>query len=168
MACASPLRIFALRPSRPCQVVQQWLAISITIASPRPQACGRIYLRIAPATCVFTRRLSRTYPRAAPSTLNSGHLRTAFIIRTSHCASLQLTFALISLTPMHLGAAFITRNFTPRFPLRKHLAKTTSAWPSCKNSRKKFHQAAWRAPHHCVSSHCAHHHLAKAFSCGAH
>ena len=45
----------------------------------------KLYLRIAPATCAFTLRLSRTYPHAASCTLTlltPGHLRTAFIIST--------------------------------------------------------------------------------------
>ena len=85
MACASPLRILALRSSQACQDVQQWLALKFTIASPPPQACAEFYLRIAPATCAFTLRLSRTYPHAASSTLTlltSWRLRTAFIIST--------------------------------------------------------------------------------------
>ena len=85
MACASSLHILALRPSQACQVAQQWLALKLTIASPPPQACAEFYLRIAPATCAFTLRLSRTYPHAAPSTstlLASWHLRTASVIST--------------------------------------------------------------------------------------
>ena len=85
MACASPLRVFALRSSPACQDVQQWPALKLTIASPRPQACAEFYLRIAPATCAFKLRHSRTYTHAAPSTLTlltPWHLRTAFIIST--------------------------------------------------------------------------------------
>ena len=85
MACASPLRIFALRSLQACQVVQQWLALKFTIASPPQQACAGLYFRIAPATCAFALRLSRTYPRDASRTLTlltSWHLRTALIIST--------------------------------------------------------------------------------------
>ena len=75
MACASPLRILALRSSQACQVVQQWLPLKLTIASPPSQACAGLYLRIAPATCAFTLRLSRTYPHPASSTPHIAHIR---------------------------------------------------------------------------------------------
>ena len=115
MACASPLRIFALRSSQACQVVQQWLALKLTIASPSPQPCAELYLRIAPATCAFALRLSRTYPRAESSTLTlltSGHLRTALSYAATHCASMQLTFAPNPLTSKHMHTAFIKSAFT--------------------------------------------------------
>ena len=85
MSCASQLRIFALRSSQACQDVQQYLSLSLTFASPPQRACAKFHLRIAPATCAFTLRLSRTYPHAASSTLTlltSRRLRTAFIIST--------------------------------------------------------------------------------------
>ena len=117
VTCASPLRILTLRSSQDCQDVQQWLALKFSLASP-PHACARLYLRIAPATCAFTLRLSRSYPRAEPSTLSlltSWRLRAASSLAPSHCASLQLTLAHISPTSMHSHTALITDTFTPRF-----------------------------------------------------
>ena len=104
MARASPLRNLALRSPHACQDVQQWLALKLTIASPPPQACAGLYLRIAPATCAFTLRLSRTYPHAASSTLTlltSWHLRTAFIIST-FTLRLAATYSRVYIT--HINA----------------------------------------------------------------
>ena len=80
MACASPLRILALRPSQAYQVVMQWLELKFTFATPPPQACAEFYLRIAPATRVFTLRLSRTYP-----TRCFMHPHIAHIMAPAHC-----------------------------------------------------------------------------------
>ena len=104
VACASPLRILALRSSQACQDVRQWLALKFTIASPPTQACAGPYPRIAPATCAFTMRLSRTYPRAARSTLTlltSWHLRTALIIST-FILRLAATYSRVLIT--HINA----------------------------------------------------------------
>ena len=117
MARASQLRIFALLSSQACQVVQQWLALKFTTASP-PPACAELYLRIAPAACAFTLRPSRTYPRAESSTLKlltSGHQRTAFMISTFTLHTDETFFALNIPTSMRLHTALITRTFTPRF-----------------------------------------------------
>ena len=124
MACASPLRIRALRPSRACHVNQQWLALKFTIASPPPQACVEFYLRIAPATCAFTLRLSRTYPHAASSTLTlltSWHLRTAFIIST-FTLRLAATYSRVYITHINAPAHCLNHKHlhTPLHNLPSH------------------------------------------------
>ena len=122
MACASPMRILALGSSQACHDVQQKLSLKITFASPPQHTCAEFGLPIAPATCAFTLRLSRTYPHAASSTLTlltSWRLRTAFIIST-FTLRLAATYSRVYIT--HINAlAHCLSHMHLHTPLHYHL-----------------------------------------------
>ena len=115
MACASPLRILALRSSHACQDVQQWLSLKLTIASPPPQAVlsfiFALRLQHALSHCASL-ELTPTLHQVPSHCSHHGACALPLSQAPLHCASLHLTLAFILLTPMHLHTALSTSTFT--------------------------------------------------------